>query len=64
MLKYVLFISQVGTLLIVSVLSMQSRTSIAEETQLSEDFSMVMRPPATSVEIDESESQDITNLVP
>ena len=62
MLKYIVFVSQVGTLLIVFVLSMQSRTTMAEETQLSDGFSMVMRPPATSVEIEENEAQDIANF--
>ncbi len=62
MLKYVLFISQVGTLFLVLVVSMPSRTSMAEDTQLSDDFAMVMRPPAASVEIDESEAEDIANF--
>ena len=62
MLKYVLCISQIGTLIIVFVLSLQSHTATAEETQLSDDFAMVMRPPEASIEIDESEAQDIANF--
>jgi len=62
MLKNVLFISQVGALFIASTLSLQSGTAIAEETQLTEDFSMVMRPPAEGVQVDDNEAQDITNF--
>jgi hypothetical protein len=62
MLRSVLFISQVGALFIASTLSLQSGTAIAEETQLTEDFSMVMRPPAEGVQVDDNEAQDITNF--
>ena len=62
MLRNVLFISQVGALFIASTLSLQSGTAIAEETQLTEGFSMVMRPPAEGVQIDDNEAQDITNF--
>ena len=62
MLKYVLFISHVGTLLIVFVLSMQTGTTVAEETQLSDDFSMVMHPLEVSIEVDENEVQDISDF--
>ncbi len=62
MLRNVLFISQVGALFIASTLSLQSGTAIAEETQLTEDFSMVMRPPAEGVQVDDNEAQDITNF--
>ena len=62
MLRNVLFISQVGALFIASTLSLQSGTAIAEEAQLTEDFSMVMRPPAEGVQIDDNEAQDITNF--
>lgn len=62
MLRNALFISQVGALFIASTLSLQSGTAIAEETQLTEDFSMVMRPPAEGVQVDDNEAQDITNF--
>ena len=62
MLRNILFVSQVGVLFIASTLSLQSGTAIAEETQLTEDFSMVMRPPAGGVEIDDNEAQNITNF--
>ena len=62
MLRNVLFVSQVGALFIASTLSLQSGTAIAEETQLTEDFSMVMRPAAEGVKVDDNEAQDITNF--
>jgi hypothetical protein len=62
MLKYVSFISQMGALIIVFVVSVQSNTATAEETQLSNDFAMVMRPPDASIEIDETEAQNIANF--
>ena len=65
MLKNVSLISKACLLVIVIVvaigLSMQSRTTNAEETLLSDDFTMVMRPAAANVEIDENEAQDIAN---
>ncbi len=62
MLRRVFLISQVCVLLFASTLSLQSGTAIAEETQLTEDFSMVMRPPAEGVQVDDNEAQDITNF--
>jgi hypothetical protein len=62
MLKYVSSISQVGALIIVFVLSLQSHTATAEETQISDDFAMVMRPPDASLEVDESEAQNIAKF--
>ena len=62
MLRNVLFVSQAGALLVASALSLQSGTAIAEETQLMEEFSMVMRPPAEGVQVDDNEAQDISNF--
>ena len=62
MLRNVSFIRQVGALLIASTLSLQSGAAIAEETQLTEDFSMVMRPPAEGVQVDDNEAQEITKF--
>lgn len=62
MLNYVLFLNQIGKFLIIFVLSIQARTTMAQETQLSDGFSMVMQPPAASIEIDESEAQDINDF--
>jgi len=62
MLNCVFFLNRIGTLLIMFVLSIQARTAMAQETQLSDSFSMVMRPPAASVKIDESEAQDINDF--
>ena len=61
MLKNVSFISQARLLVIVIAigLSMQSKTTNAQEAPLSDDFAMVMRPAADNVEIDENEAQDI-----
>ena len=62
MLNRVLFVSQIGTLFFVIAFSMQVRDSMAEETQLSDGFAMVMRPPADGVEIDKGEAEDIENF--
>jgi len=62
MMKKVLLVSQVAMFVFVSVLSMHPGVLMAEETQLSEGFSMVMRPPVASVEIEPGELQDIANF--
>jgi hypothetical protein len=62
MLKHVSSIIQMRALIIVFVVSVQFNTATAEETQLSDDFAMVMRPPDASIEIDESEAQNIANF--
>ena len=62
MLKNILFTSQAGVLLLVIVLSTQSSTILADETELSDDFSMVMQPLEVSIEIDESEVQEISDF--
>lgn len=60
MLKKVLFLRQAAMFII--VVSMQAGITTAEEAQLSEGFSMVMRPPAAGIEIEQSELQEITNF--
>lgn len=62
MLKKSFSLSQAVMLSIVFVLSIQSGITIAEETQLSDDFSMVMEPPTASIDIDESEVQNIMDF--
>ncbi|MFQ6004019.1 MAG: hypothetical protein ACE5OQ_00830 [Woeseia sp.] len=53
---------QFGMLMIPFVMSMQPGITIAEEMGLSERFSMVMRPPAASIEIDERELHSIADF--
>jgi len=62
MFKKVFFLSQVAMFPFVFVLSIQSGTTMAEEAPLSDDFSMVMEPPVASIEIEESEVQDIMDF--
>jgi len=62
MLNYVIFLNRIGALFIIFVLSIQAPTTMAQETELSDGFAMVMRPPAASVVIDESEAQNINDF--
>lgn len=62
MLKYVYFARQISTILVAFLLSMHARTTVAQEAQLSESFAMVMLPPAATVEIDESEAQEVNDF--
>ena len=62
MLKKVLVMSQVTIPAIALVLYMQSGFATSEDMQLSGEFSMVMAPPVASMQIDESEVQEITDF--
>ena len=62
MLKIVLLTVWIGVILGVVALLTQTRTAMAEETPLSEDFSMVMHPMQVGIEIDESDVQEISDF--
>jgi len=62
MLKKVLVMSQVTIPAIALVLYMQSGFATSEDMQLSGEFSMVMAPPVASMQIDESEVQNIMDF--
>jgi len=62
MLKKDIFLSRVAMFPIAFVLSVQPGITMAEETQLSDDFSMVMEPPVASIGIEEREVQDIRDF--
>ena len=62
MMKKVSFLGQVGMLVLISVLSLRAGNLVAEEAQVSADFSMDMRPPAADVEIGQGELQGIADF--
>ena len=62
MLKNDFLVSKVSVLIFMLVLSLRPGISVAEEAQLAEGFSMVMEPPATSLDIQQGELQAITDF--
>ena len=62
MMKKSLFLSRVAVLVLVSVLSLQAGSLMAEEAKISAGFSMDMRPPGTGVEIEQAELQNIADF--
>lgn len=62
MLINILLPSRVGILFIGCIFLLPVRATMAQEAQLSESFVMVMLPPAETVEIEESEAQDINDF--
>lgn len=62
MLKKVFILSQVATFLFAFALYMPSGIVMAQQTPLSDEFSMVMEPPAAGMAIDEAEVQEITDF--
>ena len=55
-------LSWAGLLLFVCTLLLQMRSVAAQEAQLSENFAMVMLPPAETVQIDEYEAQEVNDF--
>lgn len=62
MLQKILFLSQSAILPIVFVLSTQPAITMAQATQPSNDFSMVMETPVAGIEIEEGAAQDIVDF--